>query len=170
MANINFNNVYKRRNEEHSAVDKTLITRHNDVDKEIFSDVRFDLKIKEITERPWYSKENDNDIQKLVDEEAVIQSLKNIIHTMGNTRLLNPEMDMKLTSFLFEPINEHTAYFIGYIIKTMIPAYEPRVTIDKVLVVGHPDQMCYEVSINASIPDIRKSINLALILKDEYLI
>lgn len=170
MANINFNNIYRRANEEHSAVDKSLVTRHSDVDRETFSDIKFDIKIKEITERPWNSKENDNDIQKLVDEESVTQSIRNVINTIGNTRLLNPEMDIDISSFLFEPINQHTAYFIGYVIKTKIPAYEPRVVVDNVKVIGHPTEMCYEVFISASIPELKKSINLALILKEENII
>lgn len=166
MANINLNNYYRRANEQHSAVDKSLITRHGQEDTEVYSDVKFDLRIKEITERPLNSKENDNDIQKITDAEAVITSLKNLIHTQGCTRLLNPEIDLGLNSFLFEPINEHTAFFIGYTLNNTIPAYEPRVQVDSIKVVGKPDDALYDITLVIYIPSLKKYIDFSVVLEE----
>lgn len=143
-----------------------MVTRTDNRDTETYSDVRFDMKIKEISERPLNAKENNYDIQKLVDEDAVVTSLKNLLHTVGCTRLLNPEIDLDLSSFLFEPINQHTAYWIGYCLNNMIPAYEPRVVVKGVKVVGYPDEKCYDITLTLEIPTLNKVINVSTILEE----
>lgn len=164
MGNINLNNYYKRRYETTSPVDRSLTLRRDSTDGVLYSDIRFDLAVCEIVERPLNARENDRDLQSIEDEESVLNSLKNILNTRLCSRILNPEAEVDLETFLFEPITKHKAYFIGYQLYMWIPTYEPRVRIDRVDVQGHPEEKTYTVDLEASIPSLGKSVKATSII------
>lgn len=132
MANINLNNYYRPRRESLSAVDNKIRVGVDKSEEKIYSDLLFDLKVGEIVERPINASQNDRDLVNLVDEASVLNALHNVLSTRVCSRLLNPEAEVNLETFLFEPITEHKAHFIGQTLYNMIPAYEPRVSIDSV--------------------------------------
>ena len=154
MANINLNKYYKKSTDIVSPVDSRIILNKTQTDKEYYGDIRLDLKIKEIKERPLNAKESTNDIQKIVNEESIITSLRNIFNTHECSRLLNPQMKFQLKQYLFEPLNQTKAWFIGYDIYQTIPIYQPRVKISNVTVLPNNEQGCYHIKITVSIPSL----------------
>lgn len=164
MGNINLNNYYKRRYETTSPVDRSLTLRRDDSDTVLYSDIRFDFTVSDIVERPLNARENDRDLQSITDEESVLNSLKNILNTSLCSRILNPDIEVDLETFLFEPITVHKAHFIAYQLHTAIPALEPRVQIDRVTVEGHIEEKTYTVDLEASIPSLGKSVKATSIL------
>jgi hypothetical protein len=55
-----------------------------------------DLDITELKERPLNAKESNRDLKRVVNEESIITSLRNIFNTHKNSRLLNPDMAFEI--------------------------------------------------------------------------
>lgn len=164
MGNINLNNFYRPRRESLSTVDRRMRVGRDKTEEDMYSDLLFDMEVGEIQERPANASQNDRDLVGITDEQSVLNSLHNILSTRVGSRLLNPEAEVDLETFLFEPITQHKAYFIGYTLYTAIPAYEPRVSIDSVKVQGDPDEKCYNVEMGVSIPSLGKSVKLSTVI------
>ena len=103
--------------------------------------------MKENNARALNSLKTKNDLEKIVNEEAILNSLRNILSTKLYSRLLNPEINFDLRSYLFENITEHKAFFIGYDILSYIPAYEPRVSIKNISVTAYPSDAAYVINL-----------------------
>lgn len=169
MANIDLRNIYRTTRDKISPVDSHIVLNKLETDEEIYSDLKLDLEFNEIKERPLNAKESTRDLLKDVNIEAVKTSLKNILNTCTNSRLLNPELDFNLKKYLFERLNANIAYFIGYEICTKITVYEPRVKIENVNVEIDYDNSCYIVSLEVTVPSLNQSLSIKSILsKDEY--
>lgn len=129
MANINLNNYFRKASDIKSPIDSRIQLNKAVTDKEYWGDVRLDLDVNEIKERPLNAKESTRDLQKIVNEESVIVALRNIFNTHVGSRLLNPDMAFEIKQYLFEPLTEAKAWFLGYDICQVLPMYEPRVQI-----------------------------------------
>lgn len=129
MANINLNNYFRKASDIKSPIDSRIQLNKAVTDKEYWGDVRLDLNVNEIKERPLNAKESTRDLQKIVNEESVIVALRNIFNTHVGSRLLNPDMAFEIKQYLFEPLTEAKAWFLGYDICQVLPMYEPRVQI-----------------------------------------
>lgn len=127
MANINLNNYFRKASDIKSPIDSRIQLNKAVTDKEYWGDVRLDLNVNEIKERPLNAKESTRDLQKIVNEESVIVALRNIFNTHVGSRLLNPDMAFEIKQYLFEPLTEAKAWFLGYDICQVLPMYEPRV-------------------------------------------
>lgn len=127
MANINLNNYFRKASDIKSPIDSRIQLNKAVTDKEYWGDVRLDLDVNEIKERPLNAKESTRDLQKIVNEESVIVALRNIFNTHVGSRLLNPDMAFEIKQYLFEPLTEAKAWFLGYDICQVLPMYEPRV-------------------------------------------
>ena len=114
MANINLNNYFRKSGDIKSPVDSRIQLNKAQTDNEKWGDLRLDLQVNEIKERPLNAKESTHDIQKIVNEESVITALRNIFNTYTGSRLLNPEMKFDLGMYLFEPLSASKAWFLGY--------------------------------------------------------
>jgi len=75
------------------------------------------------------------DINKHVNEMAVINSIKNLILTNHYERLFQPDIGSNIRKLLFEPMDNITAAAIQREIEQTIENYEPRVKI-KAITVG----------------------------------
>lgn len=168
MANINLNKYYRKSSDIVSPVDSRIILNKTQTDKEYYGDIRLDLKIKELKERPLNAKESTNDIQKITNEQSIITSLRNIFNTHECSRLLNPQMKFELKHYLFQPLTQTKAWFIGYDIYQSIPIYEPRVKISHVSVIPNNDNGCYHIKITISIPSLSdQSFTISSILNPQ---
>lgn len=107
-----------------------------------------------MTERPLNAKRNGNDLQRLVDAQSVISSVRNILNTTLCSRLLNPEIQLDIGYLLFEPVDKHKAWFIAYRLYIMLPLYEPRVSIENINIVPRPEDSLYEVTLSLTIPSL----------------
>ena len=102
------------------------------------------------------------DIRVSYDYEAIRNSIFNILNTRPMQRILLPEFGCNLLGYVGRPVTERTATEIGRTIYNAIRIYEPRVTIDNVLVVALPDLNEYDITITITIPELKKK-NLQII-------
>lgn len=167
MANINLNSYFKRTTDIKSPVDSKIQLNKSQSDTEMWGDLRLDLEIKEIRERSLNAKESNCDLQRIVNEESVKASLSNIFNTTSHTRLLNPEMNFDLRSYLFEPINVYTGWFIGYDIRTILPIYEPRIEIKNVKVISDVQNGVYKIELSLRIPNVNENLSISSILSQD---
>lgn len=168
MANIDLTHLFKNNNNKlKSRVDSDIKLSHNLGNNEVYSDVKLDLTLSAKTNAEYNSDIINYDLEKITNEESVLNSLKNILNTRYCSRLLNPEMNFDLRSYLFENLSESKAYFIGYDISNMLPYYEPRIKIKDISVVVYYGDDTYGVYLNIQIPSLNKVIKLSSILSSE---
>lgn len=111
---------------------------------------------------------NKKDLLMSYDEEAIKNSIINILNTIPGERILYPTFGCNLLAYVFRPVSQTTAKQIGDTILYAIKQWEPRVTVVNVLVVGKPDEHTYEVTLVISIPVLRKSyVKLVGVLSKE---
>lgn len=169
MANIDLTDYYRRRNEKLSPVDSNIILNKKETEKEIYSDILLDLEFGNIQEKQLNARESNNDLLKLKNEQAVINSLKNILNTTKNSRLLDPDLEFDLRSYLFDGLNVTTAWFIGYEITSRINLYEPRVTVENVNITVDWNNDCYIIDLTIAIPSLNTTVKLSSILDKDGL-
>jgi phage baseplate assembly protein W len=81
------------------------------------------------------------------DEEAVKQSIKNLLFTGPYERRLRPGIGAGLKKYLFELVSPVTATLIRSAIVRCIQTYEPRAELVDVNVQVQPDQNSYSATI-----------------------
>jgi phage baseplate assembly protein W len=91
------------------------------------------------------------DVNKHVDDMAVINSVKNLISTSRYERLFQPEIGSSVRSLLFEPMDTITASALKRAIIETLRNYEPRVTVDEVSVSPDYDNNTYSVGMTFTI-------------------
>jgi len=74
------------------------------------------------------------DLFSSIDREAIYNSIKNIILTPKGTRIYNPEFGTNIHLAIFERNTESLKNFIESEIETAIEKFEPRVTIDDIVI------------------------------------
>lgn len=167
MANINLNNLFNSRFTLTSKVDSDINLNKQLAEDVLYSDVKLDLKTENLNNDPLNSQATNKDLVAINNEEAILTSLRNIISTTYCSRLLNPDINFDLRSYLFENLNEHTAYFIGYDIFSYLPIYEPRIKLNNVRISVNIDASCYIINLEIYIPSINKNVKLSSILNAE---
>ena len=91
------------------------------------------------------------DLPIIINERAIIRSIRNLVQTIPNERFFNPDLGSNVRSSLFEFVDFGTASVIEQEIKSTITQYEPRVTNLKVEVNPSPDTNEFEVTITFEI-------------------
>ena len=167
MANINLNNYIRKTSDIKSPVDSRIQLNKLQTDNELWGDLRLDLEIKELRERSLNAKESNKDLQRIVNEESVKVALMNIFNTTECSRLLNPEINFDLRSYLFEPLSTYKAWFIGYDIQTILPSYEPRIEVKNVKVTANVNQGYYNIELTIRIPEVNDNVNIKSILSQD---
>tara|TARA_S200002703_G_scaffold88154_1_gene76089 strand:- start:7430 stop:7915 length:486 start_codon:yes stop_codon:yes gene_type:complete len=120
----------------------------------LYKDIKFDLATSRFPGPQLYSESTLKDLEEIQDGQAVINSIKNILTTTPGQKLLNPNLGLDFRSYLFEPINSTTSYFLGYFIYNNLGVQEPRVTLNKLTIKENPDDGEYIIDINFSIPNL----------------
>lgn len=124
------------------------------VQTELFSDFLNDLVIHPVKK----------DVVKVVNEDAVKRSIRNILLTNTNERLYNPTFGSQLISLLFEPFSETTKASVQKIVRSAIENHEPRAKVEAVRVEGDLDTNTLLVTINFSIINKEEPVTLELLL------
>jgi|14BtaG_2_1085337.scaffolds.fasta_scaffold00488_10 phage baseplate assembly protein W len=138
----------------------------------LYKDIKFDLEMTRFSKPELYSKPTLNDLDEIQDGQAVINSVKNILTTTPGEKLLNPTFGLDFRSYLFEPINTTTSYFLAQFIYSNLGVQEPRITLEGLSIEGFEDQSQYDIVINYSIPKLNihgLSLN-ATLNKDGYVL
>ncbi len=138
----------------------------------LYKDVKFDLDTTRVGRPELYSEQTLKDLDELQDGQAVINAVKNILTTTPGQKLLNPTLGLDFRSYLFEPINTTTAYFLAQFIYGNLGVQEPRITLEGVSIEGIADQNQYDIQISFSVPKLdiyNLSLNASL-NKDGYVL
>jgi len=138
----------------------------------LYKDIKFDVTLSRFNKGELYSNPSPEDLGELQDGQSVINSIKNILTTTPGQKLLNPALGLDFRSYLFEPVNTTTSYFLGHYIYNNLGVQEPRVILEAVEIEGNPDESQYEIEISFSIPKLdiyNLSLNASL-NKDGYVI
>jgi phage baseplate assembly protein W len=120
----------------------------------LYKDVMFDLTPSFTNNVELYKDNEQSDLKAIYNAAAVINSIKNILTTSPGEKLLNPLFGVDLRDYLFEPVTETRAFFIGTDLYDGLTIQEPRITIERIDIVAVPDESQYEISLNITIPSL----------------
>ena len=105
------------------------------------------------------------DIVRKTNVEAVKRSVRNLILTNRYDKYFHPEIDGGVTRHLFGLSTPHTKHDIEIAVKTCLQNYEPRVTVDNVVVSGDLDNNGFNVSIYFTVINTPEPIEISLFLE-----
>jgi phage baseplate assembly protein W len=94
---------------------------------------------------------NDGDILRDTDEEAVINSVTNIINTYKGSRRMLPDFATSIERILFEPIDDSTANLIKSKLVDNINRWDDRVVMEAIYVTPYYDENMYKCLLSFSI-------------------
>jgi len=106
------------------------------------------------------------DISIITNEQAVLESVKNILNTEQGERIMRPDFGCSLNKYLFEPLDIVTTTLISKTIRDSVNKFEPR--IENLQVIVNPDEInnTYEISVIFNMKTISKDnksiINITL--------
>jgi len=104
-----------------------------------------------------YKPKTSTDIAVSVDEGAIKNALVNLFNTIPGQKVLEPEFGLDLKRFLFDPLTDFTAKFIGETIYNGITRWEPRVRIVNIDVVRDYDNYQFIITLTLLIPKLSNS-------------
>jgi phage baseplate assembly protein W len=105
------------------------------------------------------------DLAKKVGEDAIIQSVFNLLSFAKYEKLFQPRIYSSLKAHLFEPIDNITSSAIGNEIRNVINNWEPRVELTEVNVSPDYDMNGYNVSLSFFITNQTNPITVSLFLE-----
>lgn len=105
------------------------------------------------------------DINKVVDEMAVINSVKNLILTNHYERPFRPEVGSNIQKLLFENMDNITATAISREIEQTITNFEPRARVSSIKVSPDFDNNSYSVGMEFYILNRTEPITIEFFLK-----
>lgn len=106
-----------------------------------------------------------NDVVRKLDEEAIKQSVKNLVLTQNYERPFHSEIGSQIRGLLFEPASPMTAMLLKRAISDTIINFEPRVSLVDVSVRYTPDSNAISVTIEFVILNTTKPIIVSFALK-----
>lgn len=105
------------------------------------------------------------DIAVKYDEQAIKQSVKNLILTKNFERPFHSEIGCQVRGLLFEPMTEMSVSIIKRSIVDVLRNYEPRVILVDVFVNVRPDENYVDIRIIFKILNTATPIELTLTLE-----
>ena len=111
-----------------------------------------------------FGKKNSGDIKDMEDLQAVKNSITNILTTQQGQRRMLPTFNIGLHNYLFDPIDETTAYEIGENIFEAIQTWDSRVIVDDIQIKPNYDQNRYDVSLTFRIQGPQEQETITTIL------
>ena len=108
--------------------------------------------------------DNTKDLVTTTNENAVKQSIINIMLTNVGEKIYNPTFGSYINKLLFENVSPQTTAALIDVIKNSIENFEPRANLIDVVVSPMPDDNAYTVSIVFSIINNIEPITLEFLL------
>ena len=93
------------------------------------------------------NKKINGDINDMTDENAVKNSLINLFSTMRGSRRMIPQFGTSLYNYLFEQLDDTTAYAIGNELYSVVQMWDDRIEIKDLLVKPNYDKNQYNITI-----------------------
>jgi phage baseplate assembly protein W len=105
-----------------------------------------------------------HDVSRKYDEEAIKQSVKNLVLTQNYERPFHSEIGSQVMGLLFEPATPMLAVMLKKTITDTITNFEPRVNLTNVDVTFSPDNNEVYVSIYFTIINTTRPVQVTLLL------
>jgi phage baseplate assembly protein W len=87
------------------------------------------------------------DVNKHINEYAIINSIKNLVLTNHYERPFQPELGSNIRRLLFEQTDSVIAAQIEREISDVIGNFEPRAQVSKVVAIASPDENRYDIQL-----------------------
>lgn len=87
------------------------------------------------------------DLIQVTNEDAVAESIRNLLMTNRGERLMKPNVGSNIASLLFEPITPITQSVLQELVTNTITNYEKRAKLVRVVVSATPDMNSYTVTV-----------------------
>jgi phage baseplate assembly protein W len=107
------------------------------------------------------------DINKHVDEYAVVNSIKNILLTNHYERLFQPQLGSNVNKFLFENMDVITTTVLQKEIEQSIINFEPRVSIEEIIVKPEYDNNRFSVQMTFFMVNRSEPVTIEFFLNRE---
>ena len=105
------------------------------------------------------------DVARLFDIQAIKRSVKNIILTNKYERPFNPDFGCNLRGFLFENLTEPMVVIIKDMVAMAIEKYEPRVSVEDVIVKNSSDPNGINIQVSFLINGVEAPITVSTFLQ-----
>lgn len=105
------------------------------------------------------------DVARLFDIQAIKRSVKNIILTNKYERPFNPDFGCNLRGFLFENLTEPMVVIIKDRVAMAIEKYEPRVSVEDVIVKNSSDPNGINIQVSFLINGVENPITVSTFLQ-----
>ena len=102
------------------------------------------------------------DVARVVNENAVKQSIKNLLMTDRGERLFQPDIGCDIRGSLFENITQSTMLILEQNIKSTIKTYEPRCNLRSVEVLANTETNELKVKIVFSVINTTTTSSLTI--------
>jgi phage baseplate assembly protein W len=121
----------------------------------IFSDLDFNFTMHPVTK----------DVSRRYDEDAIKNSLKNLILTNNYERPFHSEIGSPIKKLLFEPATPLLGAMMKRTIQDLINTFEPRVNVIDIIVMSNEDDNAIDISIEFTILNTTAPVTLDLTLQ-----
>jgi phage baseplate assembly protein W len=105
------------------------------------------------------------DISKKLNENAIAQSIRNLLLTGHYERPFKPELGSNLRKFLFEPIDNITTSLIQDAIFQTLKNYEPRIEIQEITAAPNYDEDRYDITLSFFVRNTIEPITVTFFLE-----
>jgi hypothetical protein len=106
-----------------------------------------------------------HDVTRRYDEQAIKQSLKNLIMTLNYERPFHPEIGSQVMQLLFEPVSPITQHMLEAAIRDTITNFEPRVNVIRTDVRFNNDNQTVYIAITFTIVNTEKPLTVDFTLQ-----
>lgn len=105
------------------------------------------------------------DIQKVINEDSIKQSIQTIIFTPPGSRLFEPTFGVGIEKYLFEEFSQTSGRNIGKAIENGLNKYEPRISLQSVNVSLIESDLSYNIQVQYIVIDTQTndSIDIELV-------
>ena len=97
------------------------------------------------------------------NETDIEESLNILLSTSLGERVMQPRYGCNLEGYLFEPLNSTTIGFLKNLVSNAILFYEPRITVEEILVTGDESVDLFEgkftITVSYTIPGTNSRFN-----------
>lgn len=121
----------------------------------IYADFKKDLEISPVSD----------DLTLFKDEDAVKESIKNLLLTDRGERLMQPNIGGNIRAMLFENITPGVLTMIEDQVRTTIDLYEPRAEIIDVIVTSNIDDNVVKIQVQFYIRNSQQPISVDVFLE-----
>jgi phage baseplate assembly protein W len=105
------------------------------------------------------------DVNKLLDEDAVIGSIRNLLQTSHYERLFQPSLGSNMKRILFENMDPISESALKREIIQTLTNFEPRVSVNSITIKSNYENNSYDLSLNFTVLNTSEQVSIQFSLK-----